>query len=139
MPFVRIISPRPIARLSARLFYSAASTLIIIHFASWIKYPQPISACSSVACRERAAQSALTQWIEYLSDKKQKIPKPTMDAHIKTADGEFVNLVRADVKDGRSVKRTVSLPKWLDEKAAENNLSLSRVLQDALISKLPTA
>jgi predicted RNase H-like HicB family nuclease len=84
------------------------------------------------------AQSALTQWIEYLLDKKQEIPKAAMDADIETADGEFVNLVRADVKDGRAVKRTVSLPKWLDEKAVENNLSLSRVLQDALMSKLST-
>jgi predicted RNase H-like HicB family nuclease len=83
------------------------------------------------------AQSALTQWIEYLSDKKQEIPKATMDIDIETADGEFVNLIRADVKDGRAVKRTVSLPKWLDEKAVESGLSLSRVLQDALSARFP--
>jgi predicted RNase H-like HicB family nuclease len=84
------------------------------------------------------AQSALAQWIEYLADKKQKIPKATAYADIKTAEGEFVNLIRANVKDERAVKRTVSLPKWMDEKAIESGLSLSRVLQDALIARLPS-
>jgi predicted RNase H-like HicB family nuclease len=85
------------------------------------------------------AQSALIQWIEYLSDKKQEIPKATTDINIDIANGEFINLIRAEVKDGRAVKRTVSLPKWLDEKAVESGLSLSRVLQDALMAKFPAA
>jgi predicted RNase H-like HicB family nuclease len=41
------------------------------------------------------AQSALTQWIGYLLDKEQEIPKATMDTDIKVANDEFVNLVRA--------------------------------------------
>jgi predicted RNase H-like HicB family nuclease len=86
------------------------------------------------------AQSALNQWIEYLSDKKQEIPEATTDINaIDISVGEFVNLVCTDVKDGRAVKRTVSLPKWLDEKAVESGLSLSRILQDALMAKFPTA
>jgi predicted RNase H-like HicB family nuclease len=85
------------------------------------------------------AQSALTQWIEYMSDKKQEIPKATMDISIDNSNGEFINFVRAEVKDGRAVKRTVSLPKWLDEKAVESGLSLSRVLQDALMTRFPEA
>lgn len=36
----------------------------------------------------------------------------------------------------QSVRRTVSLPKWLDKLAVEENLSLSKVLQDALREKL---
>jgi predicted RNase H-like HicB family nuclease len=85
------------------------------------------------------AQSALIQWIGYLSDKKQEIPKATMDINIDITDGEFINLVRAEVKDGHAVKRTVSLPKWLDEKVVESGLSLSRVLRDALAAKFPSA
>ncbi len=62
------------------------------------------------------AQSALTQWVEFLT--------------------EFVSLIRADIKDGRAVKRTVSIPKWMDDKVIESGLSLSRVLQDALKERL---
>lgn len=55
---------------------------------------------------------------------------------IETFQNEFVSLIRADVKDGRAVKRTVSIPKWMDDKVSEAGLSLSRVLQDALKERL---
>ena len=80
----------------------------------------------------RMAQSAVTQWIEYSKDKKLEIPAPSAVKDIETVQNEFVNLIRADIKDGRAVKRTVSIPKWMDEKVTEAGLSLSRVLQDAL-------
>ena len=82
------------------------------------------------------AQSALTQWIEYLTDKKQEIPTARNLNEIETFQNEFVSLIRADVKDGRAVKRTVSIPKWMDDKVSEAGLSLSRVLQDALKERL---
>lgn len=78
------------------------------------------------------AQAALTQWIEYLTDKKQFIPSASDLKTIDLSREEFVSLIRADVKDGRAVKRTVSIPKWMDDKVTETGLSLSRVLQDAL-------
>ena len=82
------------------------------------------------------AQSALTQWIGFLADKKQVIPNASAAEKIKTSNGDFVNLICADVRDARAVKRTVSIPKWMDDKVIQSGLSLSRVLQDALIEKL---
>lgn len=82
------------------------------------------------------AQSALTQWIEYLVDKKQSIPTASNFDSLEISQGEFTNLVRADIKDSRAVKRTVSIPKWMDDKVIESGLSLSRVLQDALKERL---
>ncbi len=98
--------------------------------------PGCISEGKSLGNAMYMAQSALTQWIEYLTDKKQEIPLASSLGSFETAPGEFVNLVRADVKDGRAVKRTVSIPKWMDDKVAESGLSLSRVLQDALKERL---
>jgi predicted RNase H-like HicB family nuclease len=82
------------------------------------------------------AQSALKQWIGYLADKGQAIATASDLEDIKTSVGEFVNLICAEVKDSRAVKRTVSIPKWMDDKAVESGLSLSRVLQDALSERL---
>ena len=82
------------------------------------------------------AQSALTQWIEYLTDKKEEIPSAHTMQETPVEAGEFVNLIRADVKDNRAVKRTVSIPKWMDDQVSKAGLSLSRVLQDALREKL---
>lgn len=98
--------------------------------------PGCISEGKSLGNAMHMAQAALTQWIEYLVDKKQNIPQASEAQSIKAENGDFVNLIRADVKDGRAVKRTVSIPKWMDDKVSEAGLSLSRVLQDALKSKL---
>ena len=82
------------------------------------------------------AQSALKQWLGYLVDKEQEMPSPGALKDIKTSAYELVNLICAAVKEGRAVKRTVSIPKWMDDKVVQSGLSLSRVLQDALTEKL---
>ena len=83
----------------------------------------------------RMAQSALTQWLSYLTEKKLDIPQASHIGAVKVDSNEFVNLIRAEVKDDRAVKRTISIPRWMDEKVTESGLSLSRVLQDALSDK----
>lgn len=98
--------------------------------------PGCISEGKSLGNAMYMAQTALTQWIEYLIDKKQTIPSASDLRDFTIGSDEFVNLVRADVKDGRAIKRTVSIPKWMDDKVAESGLSLSRVLQDALRERL---
>jgi predicted RNase H-like HicB family nuclease len=95
-----------------------------------------ISEGKSLANAVYMAQAALTQWIEYLSETKQDIPKVSPIKAIELNDGEFINFIRVDVKDSRAVKRTVSIPKWLDDKAIDSGLSLSRVLQDSLKERL---
>jgi predicted RNase H-like HicB family nuclease len=82
------------------------------------------------------AQSALKQWIEFLLDKEKKIPSASSLKEIKASKDELVNLICAEVKESRAVKRTVSIPKWMDDKVIQSGLSLSRVLQDALNEKL---
>jgi predicted RNase H-like HicB family nuclease len=107
------------------------------HTVTYPDLPGCISEGKSLGNALHMAQTALTQWIEYLSDKRQAIPNASAPEDIDIGDGEFVNLICADIKDGRAVKRTVSLPKWMDDKVSEAGLSLSRVLQDALLAKLP--
>ena len=82
------------------------------------------------------AEMALSQWLGYMADKKLDAPRASQIFSVGTEPGEFANLVRTEVKDNRAVKRTVSLPRWMDEKAAESGLSLSRVLQDAISARL---
>ena len=83
------------------------------------------------------AQDALAQWIGYLIDKDAVIPAASAINEVTTdVEGAFVILVYAEVRDNRAVRRTVSLPRWMDEKASAAGLSLSRVLQDALNAKL---
>jgi predicted RNase H-like HicB family nuclease len=82
------------------------------------------------------AESGLKQWIGYLVEKKQNVPVASHIDKIKVNKGEFVNLIRAELKDEHAVRRTVSIPKWMDDKAVSSGLSLSRVLQEALTERL---
>lgn len=100
--------------------------------------PGCISEGKSLGNAMYMAQSALSQWMEYLTDKKQEIPQASSLKDIEADKEEFASLVRVDVRDGRAVKRTVSIPKWMDDMVSEAGLSLSRVLQDALKERLNT-
>lgn len=104
-----------------------------------ISYPDLPGCISEGKSLENAmymAQDALTQWVEVSVEQGLSFSAPSGVNEVAHEDGEFVSLICADIKDGRAVRRTISLPKWLDEKATESGLSLSRVLQDALKARL---
>ena len=54
----------------------------------------------------------------------------------------FVNMVSVDVAAyakehfEKSVKKTLTIPAWLNQKALEQNINFSQVLQEALLAKL---
>ena len=98
--------------------------------------PGCISEGKSIANAMYMAQSALTQWVEYMADKNLSLPAASAISDISTTQNEFVNLIRVEIKDTRAVRRTVSIPKWMDDLVSESGLSLSRVLQDALRERL---
>lgn len=84
----------------------------------------------------KMAQSALTQWIDFLKDEKEDIPAASDWSVITVSTDEVVSMIAADVRDNRAVKRTVSLPKWMDDKLSEAGFSLSKLVQEAGRKKL---
>ena len=38
--------------------------------------------------------------------------------------------------NNKSIKKTLSIPEWLNEKATSMNLNFSQILQEALIEKI---
>ncbi|MBO5057359.1 MAG: type II toxin-antitoxin system HicB family antitoxin [Lachnospiraceae bacterium] len=57
-------------------------------------------------------------------------------------EGAFINMVSVDVTAyakthfEKSVKKTLTIPAWLNQLAIEKNINFSQVLQEALIAKL---
>ena len=98
--------------------------------------PGCISEGKSLSNAIDMAQKALTQWIGYLLDKNEEIPNSSNLKIIVPAENQFANLVRAEIRNNRAVRRTVSIPGWLDLKAADAGISLSKVLQEALKDRL---
>jgi len=70
------------------------------------------------------------------------IPEPTDVFKIERGQGDIVTLVDAPLDEYRrsvgskAVRRTISIPEWLDKLAAQAEISLSQVTQEALRQKL---
>ena len=98
------------------------------------------------------AIDALAGYIFTCKQDKEKIPQPSAlpDIDIDTVNDEleggdyegFVTLVAVDVEEyarahfEKSVKKTLTIPAWLNTAALEHNLNFSQVLQDALKQQL---
>lgn len=88
------------------------------------------------------AEDALGIYLFSLSEDKKVFPKSSDPASIKCEHGEFIDLVKWDEEeylkrtDNRAVKKTLSIPSWLNHKAEEQNLNFSRILQRALKEEL---
>ncbi len=69
------------------------------------------------------------------------IPKPGEFRSVHCEPGEFVNLIVCDTLhyqkrfNNRAVKKTLSIPEWLNEVALENHINFSQLLQEALMEK----
>ena len=70
------------------------------------------------------------------------IPAPTSAMEIKPGDGEVVALIEVfmpavrDRINNQYVKKTLSIPSWLNRRAEQEHVNFSRVLQDGLKSYL---
>lgn len=77
-----------------------------------------------------------------LQDDAKPLPEPSALDAVTCAPGEIASLVDVDfdayrrAHDNRTVRRNVTLPAWLDEKARNSDLNVSAVLQDALKREL---
>lgn len=86
------------------------------------------------------AEDVIAMMLADYEDEKKTIPVSSKIEDIKT-DG-IVSLVVADTDewrklvDNRAVKKTLSIPSWLNAKAEKAGLNFSQVLQEALCSKL---
>jgi len=70
------------------------------------------------------------------------IPVPSASKAIKTKGESVVSLVRCDTEtyrrfyETKSVKKTLTIPMWLNERAERANVNFSGVLQEALKTQL---
>lgn len=88
------------------------------------------------------ATDLLCTWVLEVKKDKKELPKASNPKDVKLLyeDG-FVNLIVADIdtytaKRKKSVKKTLTIPEWLNEMAEKENINFSQVLQTALKEKL---
>lgn len=72
----------------------------------------------------------------------REIPKASVPTAITVSENEFVNFIACDTMayrkmyNNKAVKKTLTIPEWLNEAATSMGLNFSQVLQEALISKI---
>lgn len=88
------------------------------------------------------AQDALALMLTHLEDEKREIPAPSSINAIAVKESEFATYVSCDtgvyrrLMNKAAVKKTLSIPSWLNDSAVAAGLNFSQVLQDALKQQL---
>ena len=126
-----------------KLFYPA-----IFHKAEeggfWISFPDLPECLTEGDDMKQAyemAVEALGLALVNRKEEKEEIPMPSEIDKIQNEDGIFV-VIEFDMQEylrkhnAKAVKKTLSIPQWLNEEATAMGINFSQVLQEALMNKL---
>ena len=126
-----------------KLFYPA-----IFHKAEeggfWISFPDLPECFTEGDDMKQAyemAVEALGLALVNRKEEKEEIPVPSEIDRIQGEDGTLVS-VEFDMQEylrkhnSKAVKKTLSIPEWLNKEATAMGVNFSQVLQEALMSKL---
>lgn len=126
-----------------KLFYPA-----IFHTAEesgfWVSFPDLPECLTEGDDMQDAYEMAVEALGLCLTERKKEgeiIPDPTEINKIDTEDGvlaivEFDMLEYQKKHNSRAVKKTLSIPEWLNEEAVNRGVNFSQLLQEALMVKL---
>lgn len=88
------------------------------------------------------AEEVLGLWMENLEAEYEIIPEPSELKNIKLKENQktvlisvWMPFVRRAINN-KAIKKTLSIPQWLDIMARENDINFSFVLQEALKNEL---
>lgn len=129
--------------MDKRLFYPA-----VFHKAEeggfWVTFPD-IPECMTqgedMQDAYEMAVDALGLSLTTIENEGEVVPEASSLDEIVVEDGVLV-IVEFDMAEyrrknrSRAVKKTLSIPEWLNEAAIRENLNFSQILQEALLAKL---
>lgn len=109
----------------------------------WVEFPDLIG-CNSfgdtVEETLKAAQEALEGYALTLLEEGKKLPEPSDITNIQIDENSFTSFVQTDLSaylnNSKAVKKTLTIPEWLNNQAVANGINFSKVLQEALIKQL---
>lgn len=108
----------------------------------WVEFPD-LEGCQTFGdtLNETAenASEALSGYLLTLLEENAPIPSPSDIRSLQIPEDGFTSLVSCDIdqyKDTKAVKKTLTIPAWLNDRANAMGINFSKVLQDALLSKV---
>lgn len=111
--------------------------------AYWVEFPD-LTGCQTFGDTLEevmiSAQEALSAYAETLLEQGKKLCEPSDMADVMTQGDSFASLVTCDLdnymKRAKAVKKTLTIPQWLDDMAVKEGVNFSGILQNALIDYL---
>lgn len=86
------------------------------------------------------AEEAMECFLLGLLEDSEKLPQSSAPQNIKlTEPNTYTSLIQSRIdlaKNTRSVKKTLTIPAWLNKRALDANINFSSLLQDALVKEL---
>ncbi len=88
------------------------------------------------------AEDALALVLYGYETDNRAIPAPSAPASFSLSGNEFVNYIACDtiayrkMYNNKAIKKTLTIPEWLNESASAMGLNFSQVLQEALLQKI---
>ena len=132
--------------MNKKLFYPA-----VFHKAEeggfWVSFPDIPECLTEGDNMEDAYKMSVDALGLCITDRikaKEDLPKASSPESITVDDGflvviEFDLLAYKKRTNSKAVKKTLSIPEWLNEEATALGVNFSQVLQEALIAKLEAA
>lgn len=84
------------------------------------------------------ASDALCLMLYNMEEENKPIPEPSDPLKIKTNNNSFISLIYCDTieyrkfYDNKAVKKTLTIPSWLNTVAEKENVNFSLILQNGL-------
>lgn len=108
----------------------------------WAEFPD-LPGCQTFAddvdtLLANAAEALECELLESL-EHGDVLPKPSPMTKFSVTTHSYPTLIRVDVdlaKNTKSVKKTLSIPAWMDERAKALGVNFSQTLQEALLAKM---
>lgn len=107
----------------------------------WVEFPD-LPGCQSFGDTlpetMAEAQEALAAYVLTLLEQGKPLAQPSDIASMDPESG-FTSLVACTIdqyKETRAVKKTLTIPSWLNDRATAMGVNFSQVLQEALITKI---
>lgn len=108
----------------------------------WVEFPD-LEGCQTFGDTlnetTESASEALSGYLLTLLEENAPIPSPSDIRTLQLPEDGFTSLVSCDIdqyKDTKAVKKTLTIPAWLNDRANAMGINFSKVLQDALLSKV---
>lgn len=112
------------------------------YWISFPDFPECMTQGEDMESAYRMAVDALGLCIDDRLKNKEEVPKASNPVDFYVDNGDFSCLIEFDLlkyrrdHNAKSVKKTLSIPEWLNEAAISQNVNFSQVLQDALMQKI---